>query len=1056
MNADKITQYLTNPIEIQRDTLKELESRLDGGGMVVDGNNSFMFLLEAMSRLTSDSMNAVEEKLFYVYQKRASNMKELFQHVSDFGYVGFYSFPSGTKLSLTLHKQYIIDNSIAFPGSNYRVVIIPKDTTFSIGKYTFSLYYPIIIRVSEVVNNISIVYDTTNPNPLHSLNSNTLIKQEYQYHGVDFISFEFDVYQFSREVFTETITPEYGFKKRFPYKNKFYAIRIFSIDDNNVSTELGYTLSDSVYDPNKPTARLSVLTDESSVEVTIPQVYFTNNLVGNKLRIEIFNTLGELDVSIANIDIRDIKINFAFDSPNTDIKYSTVLKNIPTIIIEPTNTRITGGSNSLTFEEIKDIVVYHNQDLKVPITNLDINTFFKLKGFKPYKRIDNLTDRVYYGFRKVLDAEDNPIGISNLKLTVNPSSLDVNYSTVKTFPDDTFTILPTTIYRYIPIADRLEIMNDTDRTALLENSSIIDILNETSYLNHPYHITFNVGERYPTVVSYDLLNCNVFNIIFENENINLSAQANVVSVIIKHLSIGANSAPGSGGYKIRVGIQKTADLESVEEANIKIYLTFMTSSGVEVGLVGTFVENYNGLSVYDFGIETNYHLLDNNITITNLTTSNNINVDQLIPLSGTLKISAHVKAANFPGIADDYQISSHYLENDGTYIGMTLQSMSYSFGKNLYDVIDNSILVNWTGEEYQRYDTDIPLTYLSDVYERNLDGTLKITIVEGEVVLNRLHQAGDVITDGVVLIEAYRLVIGTTYKIVTRVTLDFTTCGAADNEVGTVFIASDDLILGVGDSIEAVIISHYAGDIIYSNPGEELKGKISTVIDNSGLTQEQIDNLKLSLQNMVDTSYIDSFGNRTVVGNRATDYTIDLFGVDYRHTYHNSAFILTLSQLIDAYYDSILEIDKNLLENTACFFRPITTMGSTSFRINNNSTAIVDLGLSFVLKCYVKQSVYLSNEIRDMLKIEIVKIIESYLSNSLISFTDICSIAKSKLSTYIVSLDIVSINDQFSLQTLMNVETEKEPRLNRLLVKNSDNTISFVDDVEIQFESLDT
>jgi len=54
------------------------------------------------------------------------------------------------------------------------------------------------------------------------------------------------------------------------------------------------------------------------------------------------------------------------------------------------------------------------------------------------------------------------------------------------------------------------------------------------------------------------------------------------------------------------------------------------------------------------------------------------------------------------------------------------------------------------------------------------------------------------------LIEAYQLVIDTKYRIIARTTLDFTTCGAADNEVGTEFVAINNFILGVDDIVEEV------------------------------------------------------------------------------------------------------------------------------------------------------------------------------------------------------------------------------------------------------------
>ena len=51
------------------------------------------------------------------------------------------------------------------------------------------------------------------------------------------------------------------------------------------------------------------------------------------------------------------------------------------------------------------------------------------------------------------------------------------------------------------------------------------------------------------------------------------------------------------------------------------------------------------------------------------------------------------------------------------------------------------------------------------------------------------------------------LVVGVKYKITARTTLDFTTCGAANNTVGTVFTATSAGTLGTGDSVDNQSVS---------------------------------------------------------------------------------------------------------------------------------------------------------------------------------------------------------------------------------------------------------
>ena len=154
-----LQSILNNPLEIQRNILEDLQTRLDGDVAVVDANNSFSFLLEAFSRTVAEATVAVDSKLNSLYPRRATTTKELYQHLSDFDYVGFFSAPATLRMKLILHKDFIVENALPVADTNYKLVAIPVDTVFQIGRYSMGLYYPIHIRINQVVNTISAVYE---------------------------------------------------------------------------------------------------------------------------------------------------------------------------------------------------------------------------------------------------------------------------------------------------------------------------------------------------------------------------------------------------------------------------------------------------------------------------------------------------------------------------------------------------------------------------------------------------------------------------------------------------------------------------------------------------------------------------------------------------------------------------------------------------------------------------------------------------------------------------------------------------------------------------------
>lgn len=733
---------LNNPLQIQSDILSDLQSRIDGDLTVVDANNPFMFLLEAFSRTVSEAITSVDTKLNSIYPKRATTTKELYQHLSDYDYLGFFSSPANLKLRLILHRDFIVNNAIQVENTNYKLVVIPKDTVFQIGRYSFGLHYPIHIRVNNVVNTISAVHDTTEDNPLYSLNVNTIKVTNMTTSGIDLIELEFNLFQFTKQVITEIARPELGFNKSYLFNDKFYAIRVFDTTNN---TELAYTLSDSVYDVSVPTVRLKVYPETNQVELKIPQVYFSTGQVGNNLKIEIYSTLGELDVSIANIRLEDIKANFALSSPNTDTTYSDLLKNIPTIIMTPANTRITGGSNGMSFDEIKDFTVYRNKATVVPISRMDMERFFDNKGFKYLVKVDNLTDRRYHAYRKLL-LDSTDLDVTNGTMTLNAEE-DINNSSVLYHDNNTIVVLPTAIYQLNTQSNRFSIIDDNTRNSIVNASPVLlaGMLNNDVKYCQPHHLVITTADRYPSCVAYDLLSTEADSITFLEENIHLSAQMSVVSVAIRHLK------EGSGGYTIRLGLQRSDDIISVATADLEVFLTVTSTEGYMLGISGVYVATYDGIDAYDFTVSTNYKLNSEKISITNFIRSTGYVGEYEIDLEGTMHVATFIKKSYFPTIAQNFIINNRLISTSLNWLAISLQSFRYKLGSNLRDILDTNILTSWTSQNYQVYTDDVELTYEHDVYETNPNGTIVYTIdpITNEVITNKLHNAGDVVIDSV-------------------------------------------------------------------------------------------------------------------------------------------------------------------------------------------------------------------------------------------------------------------------------------------------------------------
>lgn len=952
----QVNDVLNNPLGIQRAVLSEYEAKLDGQYSVVDANNSFTFLLEAFSRITSDATNAIDTKLNGLYPIRANTTKELFNHLSDFDYVGFFSYPAALKLSMMLHRDFLVKHAVQVPGTNYQLVVIPSDTIFNIGRFSFGLYYPIHIKINTLIETISASYDTTEFNPLKSLATNTLEVRPNTFEGIDLVTVEFETYQFDKRVYIESINPSIGFMKKYQYDDRFYAIRVYDITDGQ-KKEVAYTLSDSVYDVNRPTVNLKVYPETNEIGISVPQIYFTKGILGSKIQLEVYTTLGSLDVSLTNLKISDITANFAMNSPNTDLQYTDILKKIPTIIISPVATRIVGGSNSYTFTQMKDFTIYHNNALSVPITRMDLDRFFSKNGFVYMAKIDNLTDRRYYAYKK-LYLENQELGVTEGGLTIlfqeETSNNGVLYQN-----NDTIVILPTVIYKYLPSISKFEILDDTaaDIVRNATGKQLAIILNNNDYFCNPHHIVITTLDRYPACELYDLFTTEVTNITFIEENIYLSAQLSLITIAIRHLD------NGSGGYVLRAGMMRSEDLIDVPTNELNCYLTVTSKDGYRIGVRGEYVGKFNGIDVFDFHLVANYKIKGNRISVTNFRAKDRPILEYEIFLSGTMHIATFVKKERFPNVSQNTDILMYLTDDDDSWLSVSHQSFEYRLGSNLSDIIDSNLLTNWTKIEYESHIVDMPLTYEHDVYERNDDGTLKYTLdpVSMELSLNKLHSIGDIVYDSGEIVYKYR-----------------------------------------------------EGDLI-----------------------------------------IDAGGSPIQKRSRIKDFTIDLSTFAYSHRVVSDDFFIKVSADLFSYYETIREMNLSVLENTDIYFKPIVTTSKGRYRINNSTTIESYLELSFEFNCFVAQTVLDDATMLEAITERIIKVIMSHLSDTILSLTDIAASIRKDLGGYINSIDAVSLNGDQYIQTLMNVEIDKSPKLGTTIIIGRDGRLTYSPNIVINYKALD-
>lgn len=744
---DTLINQLNSPMNIAAMALDEIHDRLEGTKVIADPNSPFCHLLEFGSSINSMVIQAVEEKFPLLYAQRAQTMEDLFMHMSDYDYLRLFATPASGTLRMAFPKKYLTDNALDY-NENYKQVTIPKDTVFMVGKYPFGIYYPINILINNYTNTFTAVYDTNYTNPLFTLSKNIVEKYDFTYGSLDYVVIDFPIYQFAKSTVDTIIDSSLGFTQTYTYNNQFYAVRVFNVV-NGEYQEMRQSLNTITYDLTTPTVYLQVMQDTHKLRITVPQIYFDNGMMGTKLSVEIYTTLGPLDIDTTNIPNSNIRADFALKSRNTT-NYSAILKSLPfDTIISLNGNKIIGGSNAVTLETLRKRVVYDNLIQSVPITETDVEVYLEDNGFYVKKYKDNVTDRIYYAYRVLTDTSGGIVPSMTAQMRMTDIYLSDAYTGFLRQSDGSITVLPTTLYRYnddtndvVPLnIDELTLLNNMDKQELA------DTLNNNTYLRSPFHMRYDLDADFPHATSYNLMTPSIENFVYVTENYNISSKIMTYDATVEHVN------DGIGGYDVYLSVSKTDDLGDVPEENILIYVFTKTSEGYTIGIPVEYVEPMESRYLYKFHIDTNYHLTENDeIFITNFQNENYNLSEHSVSLTNEYYLVHLIHRGVLEGVnyspapqSVSNGVPDTYLEN---YVALTRQYLTISLGHALNDVVNNNVELSVSGAQYATWEYDVPAYYENDVYARTETGEYQYTISDnGNIELILEHAAGDPMVD---------------------------------------------------------------------------------------------------------------------------------------------------------------------------------------------------------------------------------------------------------------------------------------------------------------------
>lgn len=738
-------EILANPGNLQSLIITEFQNRLNGVYSVADPNNAFCFVLEAGSSIVAQTVRLAEKQFEILYPARALTVSDLYPNMSDFDYLKLTAAPAPVTFQLVLDARWLAANAVT-QSPNYGLVIIPVTSVINLGGRSFSLYYPINILINQTTGTILATWDLSVPNPLFTQSSNFLQDVvEFSTGGLNLVALTFTAYQFATTTYTSIATLGTGFNKTFTYSDQFYAARVYSLI-NNTWTELSATLSQVIYDPTTPTAILSILSDINTVQVQIPQVYFTQNQIGPQIRVVLYTTQGALNTAIAQTDAQSVTANF--DTASSP--YAALLAQPPTLLLAPAGqTQITGGSNGMNFAQLRTAVINNALYSPVPITPLELTAAANKLGFSLTPYLDNITDRIYFATSTLINAASNlivPLGM--LPTTINLQTVAATPS-ILTYGDNLTTILPTTLFLYNSTTNLCTPLSaaQVQSLASMSSAALAAALNTNTYTRQPYHVVLTNNDAYPSVITFDLTNPSATDLSFVTENAASPLQLTVASLSLTHL------AAGTGGFQLTIGIKRSASLAQADPSTFYVVMCLQDTNASIMQMRAVYQTSTTLLDVYTVMIPTDYHLSLGNLIRTTLNTSTT-NAPTLveIPLAAPATFLLGVSAAANPTVPPSSALQPLTPATYTDMVTVSQQTATLTFGVNLSSFVYNIVTSTWGAQPYVTYPETVYHTYSHDVYATNPDGTLQTEIVSqpggnNSVQLTLLHAAGSQVLD---------------------------------------------------------------------------------------------------------------------------------------------------------------------------------------------------------------------------------------------------------------------------------------------------------------------
>lgn len=742
--------YRFNAAAVTRIALQRLTELNNGEETVVDSTNPFIQAIEMAAVETTAFMSELEAESRRRYPLMAQTQEDLYLHMSDQDYLNRFATPATATFSFRFFKEQLLNAMILEPETGYLKITIPRNTYITVLGVQWSLQYPIEIR-QLTHGGLQIVYNNDQNSVLQTLDSNAIDYEVLTSADGNYVQFDALMTQFSISSQTAPISLSTDLSLNMQFSDLFYYARVFTQNADSTWQEIITTHADDIYDITKPTAVLRVI--DKILTVKIPQIYITTGQLSSKIRVDLYQTQGAINMPLGEYNQNSFSITWkSFDPNDAKNPYSAALPKLS--VVGFSTDIVIAGANEMPFETLRQNVILNSTGpVDIAITPAMIKTALANKGYDVVRDKDTVTNRVFLATRGMptptLTTATTAASTGKQLLTAAASSIETlsvttdALSRLSTVIDNgsSITITPDTLYQILDGVTQPLAQNEVERLLALPTDKRALEVTQGNYLYTPFHYVLDASNGAFEMRPYYLDNPVAESKVFVTQN-----DTTLIQVGTKIYGILRSTT----GYMIQIVTRSDDNYKAIADSQVFVQLAFNSKGERDKAYInGTLVgKTESGERIYNFDLSTTFNVdADNYLELSKFTMYNTeprITKAMLFDSFDVLFSTSAVMSSLWTPNDIDSVLGRHLLPQQ--IAGINQEVLRINFGSALNMLWTRARTVVGS-TPYRTWETDVPAFYASDIYLRDENGSA-LSVVNGEIVSTILHHVNDPVLDG--------------------------------------------------------------------------------------------------------------------------------------------------------------------------------------------------------------------------------------------------------------------------------------------------------------------